>query len=168
MFDFFKLRDSVAVLGQQLQTIRADIQATLQQIEDVMAAPSHPDDIMAAATKWIKGKEAQYQDFFSQRFFAPFVNSAAILDRDEFENERLRYLNIAFDSTDVVSIGMIGADRIIEMFQENADKIAPENHGPRNSERGAILEKLQKKLEKLRSEEAKMVNGAAEAGLSIN
>ena len=168
MFDFFKLRDSVQGLGQQLQTIRTDIQATLQQIEDVTTAPSHPDDIMAVATKWIKEKEAKYQDIFSKRIFASFVKSADILERDEFEREHLRYLNVAFDSTEVVLIGMVGADRIIDIFQEHANKMTPENHGPRNSERGAIFEKLQKKLGKLRNEEAKIINGAAEAGLSIH
>lgn len=167
MFDFFKLRDSVQDLGKQLQVIRADIQATMQQLEDVTTAPAHPDDIMAVATQWIKAKEAKYQDMFSKNIVASFSRNASILDREEFESSTLRYLNVALDSSEIALIGMIGADRILDIFKEQTQTIAPENHGPRNAERGVIMEKLHKKLEKLRGEETKIVNGAAEAGLNI-
>ena len=167
MFDFFKLRNSVQDLGSQLQTIRTGIQTTLQQIEDVFTAPAHPDDIMAAATKWITDKEKIYHTMFHERVFSVFSRSAAMFDDDQFAAKELQYSKVSFDASDMAFIGIVGAKRFLDLFQEHIDKMAPDSYGHRNAERGEVLDKLQKKLEKLRAEEAKIVNGAAEAGLNI-
>lgn len=167
MFDFLKLRESVAGLGVQLTAVRRQIEETKQQIESVIYAPAHPDDILTAATKWIKKKEAKYEDHFVDRIFNNFKNKPGRFETEEFYNDDLRYSVVSGDASDIFFIGLIGAERIISIFKEHIAKIPATEHGLRNAERGPALAELEKKMQKLRAEESKLVKGAADAGLSI-
>lgn len=166
--DFLKLRESVEGLGKQLGTVRAQIEETRQQIEAIVYAPSHPDDIVSAAEKWLEKKKANFESYFEQRIFRQFVSKPGRFeDEKRFSNE-LQYTSLIADGKeDYMFIGIVGTDRIMEIFKERASKIPPGEHGLRNAERGPALAALENKLSKLIEEEKKLVDGAASAGLSV-
>ncbi len=168
MLDFFKLRESVESLGKQLTSVRKQIEATKQEIETIIYAPSHPDDIVQAAEKWLERKKANFESYFEQRVFRHFTTKPGRFDDEkQFANDMYYTSLIAAGKEDYMFVGLIGTDRIMEIFKERAAKIQPGEHGLRNAERGPALAGLQKKLAKLVEEEKKLVDGAASAGLSV-
>ena len=168
MLDFFKLRESVESLGKQLTSVRAQIEDTKREIETIIYAPSHPDDIVQAAEKWLERKKANFESYFEQRIFRHFTTKPGRFeDEKQFSNDMYYTSLIADGKEDYMFIGLIGTDRILEIFKERAAKIQPGEHGLRNAERGPALAGLQKKLAKLVEEEKKLVDGAASAGLSV-
>lgn len=168
MFDFLKLRDTVQGLGKQLGDVRKQIEETRQQIETIVYAPSHPDDIVQAAQKWLEKKQANFDSYFEQRVFRQFTSKPGRFEDDKSFSNELYYTSLIADGkADYMFIGLIGPDRILEIFKERAAKIPPGEHGLRNAERGPALAALQKKLEKLVEEEKRLIDGAASAGLSV-
>lgn len=168
ILDFLKLRESVESLGKQLVSVRAQIEETKQQIETIVYAPSHPDDIVQAAQKWLEKKQANFESYFEQRIFRQFTSKPGRFEDDKRFSNDLHYTSLIADGKeDYMFVGLIGTDRIMEIFRERAAKIQPGEHGLRNAERGPALAALQKKLAKLVEEEKKLVDGAASAGLSV-
>ena len=122
---------------------------------------------MAAATKWVKGKEKKYESYFSDRIFQHFISKPGRFENEIKLDSDLSHLSLSADAPDFAFVGLIGSDRIIEIFEEHAAKIPPDKHGLKSSERGPALAALEKTLLKLRAEEAKLVEGAAAAGLAV-
>lgn len=166
MFDFLKLGESVASLGRQLKEVREKIESTKRQIDEIVYGPSHPDDILVAAEKWLRTKEATYQKLFSERIFSVFTSKPGRFDSDKFLND-LQYARFDVNGSDIAIVSLIGTERIMQLFKEQTAKLQPSEYGLKISERGPALELLNKKLVKLQDEERKLVDGAQRAGLTV-
>lgn len=166
MFDFLKIRETVDGLGSKIKAVRSEIEATRQRMEFVFNSNAHPDDILTAAREWLEGLARKYDAYFSDGVFSHFNKPAAQLGTDQFTNG-LHFCHLTADASPHVFVGLIGVDRFMEIFKDHAAKMPPDSYGPKKSERGPILAELEKKLKKLLDEEAKLIDGAAAAGLNV-
>ena len=167
MFDFLKLRKSVEDLGKQLKDVRAQIETTRQKIEAIIYAPAHPEDILSAASEWVQAKEREYHAYFAERIIPHFSAHPGSLNNPAAMQEELQFTKLSAGREEFVLVGLIGSQRILEIFKEHTANMAPGDYGMRNAERGPALEALQATLAKLQATEAQLVAGAASAGLEV-
>ena len=97
ILDFLKLRESVESLGKQLVSGRAQIEETKQQIETIVYAPSHPDDIVQAAQKWLEKKQANFESYFEQRIFRQFTSKPGRFEHDKTFYNDWHYTSLIAD-----------------------------------------------------------------------
>ncbi len=168
IFDFLKLRGSVADFGEKLSSVRQQIELVRRDMEFVAYGPAHPDDILEAASQWLKGKEQKYSDLFKSRIFPHFTKSPADIGGNEW-SKNIYYQNLHFDGKeDFIFVGMIGVDRFMQIFREQIAEMKPGDYGLKKADRGPEMERLQKRLEILQTEERELLDGAAAAGFVVN
>ena len=166
MLDFLKIGASIKNFADQLKTTRAEIEAVKQEMENVVYARSHPDDVIAAAEIWLKTKEDKFLETFDSRIVENLMAIPQVIDNPTEVSQKMFYSPVI--SMDEVSIvGLIGAGHVMDLIKQRLAALPAGSFGLKQTDRRAALEKLRAKLDKLKQNEAELLTGAEQAGIVL-
>ena len=173
MFDFGTIKKALAGYGDSLKTVRRAIEAVQREHEDVMFAPTTRADARAAMVAWVESQATVYRESITKGLLDLALNRHAIEDAGRF-NESISRLPLVHKRVfgpvdgpiDLFVCALLG-DILIKEFDKVLEKLPQPVDALSHEERKRKLEELDARLAGLRETEQKMLDAAAEVGMTV-
>ena len=173
MLDFGMIKKALAGYGDSLKKLRREIEAVQQEREDVLFAPTTRADARAAMAGWVESQAAVYRESTTKGLRDLAANRHVIEDAARF-NESISRLPLVHKRAygpvdgpiDLFVCAVLG-DVLMKEFDKVLEKLPQPVDALSHEERKRKLEQLDARLAGLRETEQKMVDAAAEAGMTV-
>lgn len=169
MLDFGKVREAIASVGEQLASLRAQLEDKKRRHEWLKVAARHPEDVADLAVAAIEINGASWQARLREALEP--LRRRPLLELDPKKGLALLCATKPDTTASVITLESalsdVFRDEIARRVRELVLSWDPGEHGPRLAERKAELAKLDAEIEALEAREQELVDQAHAAGIRI-
>lgn len=174
IFNFSTLRKSLQDFSAQVHSLRADIERLQRQREDVLSAPAAKADVKAIFNDWFVQREKDFTEMWSGHLTGVFRKPGNFKDPARaaqhlavFAVQRNANNGADLKSMDIALCALFGAALKPQLWKM-IDAVDLPNEGLPLAERARKIEDLDAQLDRLKAEEAELVQAAAQARIVID
>ncbi len=175
MFDFLRIRQTIADVGAELKKLRAEREALLQRREDLESAPLDRLDQLALIDAWIDRKGADFPSRLRTGVAYYSRHPLSVLPENPKQAAQPLAVLTATGSPDAAatlstleaSLCFVLADELKQGARRAADSWDFTDAGPPRVERVEEIAKIDKRIAELDKQEMSLVEEAEKAGLRL-
>lgn len=174
IFDFSSLKKSIQGLGQQVKTLRAQIEKLQREREDVLSAAAAKADVKAIFGTWLAAREAEFVESWRRHLDVVIRRPSSFNDPAKasqylavFAVEPKAGLVPSPRTMDAALCAILGATVRPQLFAV-IDSMRWPDEGLPMAARAAKVAELDSRIDQLKREEAELVQAAESARIILD